>query len=95
MQSTNLSRQQLTIYYTDWVQEQRRAQPLLKASRLWKQLSAIGLRIAGTTFVRWWVDLPLPLEPMDEPSANVALAQQPMDEGTESDMPETPMNRVG
>ena len=86
LRSTNLSRQQLSEYYTDWVQEQRRAQPHLSPYRLLMMLSETGLRIVKNTFLRWLADLPLPPEPMDEASATVDPAPQSMDENTEAEM---------
>ena len=92
LRSTNLSRQQLSEYYTDWVQEQRRAQPHLKPFGLLRQLLDTGLRIDQKTFQKWWADLPLPPEPMDEASATVDPAPQSMDETTGAEMPEAPMS---
>ena len=56
MRATTLSRQQLTDYYTDWVQEQRRAQPHLSPSGLWKQLSGTGLSINKKTCLLYTSD---------------------------------------
>ena len=87
LHSTNLSRQQLTDYYTDWVQEQRRAQPHLSPWGLLQQLCGTGLSIGKNTFYKWWADLPLPPEPIAESSACRGHAPQPMNEATGSEIP--------
>ena len=94
MRSTNQSRRQLTDYYTEWVQEQRRAQPHLSGTDLFKRLSCTGLNIDRLTFKSWWDHLPPPPEPMNESSATVDDAPQPMDEARGSDETETPISEA-